>query len=227
MRIIGKDRLDMAHYEKTYDEPEICPLCGSTIKPDELFFSTFKENNGMEHLAALYLCRHCYRIFTALHSLVLGSGTPKQYTLDYIGPKKFSARVFEENISKLSASFVKIYNQAKEAETLGLDEIAGIGYRKSLEFLIKDYLIHTAPDDADKIKGMELGNCIANKLSNEKLKAVASRCAWLGNDMTHYVQHFEDRDIKDMKNFIDAVVYWVSMELITEDALSMERAIPK
>ena len=144
--------------------------------------------------------------------------------MNYVGPKKFVERVFEPHISALSPAFTKIYNQAREAECTGLDEIAGIGYRKALEFLIKDYLIHVSPDDADKIKKMELGNCIANKLSNDKLKSVASRGAWIGNDMAHYVQRFEDRDINDMKNFIEAAVHWVSMELITEDALSMNKA---
>ena len=52
---------------------------------------------------------------------------------------------------------------------------------------------------------------------------MASRSAWLGNDQTHYVQRFEDKDINDMKNFIKASVYWISMELITEEALSIKK----
>ena len=46
---------------------------------------------------------------------------------------------------------------------------------------------------------------------------------WLGNDQTHYTQRFENKDISDLKNFIDATVYWVSMELITEEALSITK----
>lgn len=84
-------------------------------------------------------------------------------------------------------------------------------------------MIYENPDDAETIKKMKLGNCIANKVSNEKLKIVASRSAWLGNDQTHYVQRFEDKDINDMKNFIKASVYWISMELITEEALSIKK----
>ena len=36
--------------------------------------------------------------------------------------------------------FLTIYNQSLSAEDNNLDQIAGIGYRKALEFLIKDYL---------------------------------------------------------------------------------------
>ena len=60
-------------------------------------------------------------------------------------------------------------------------------------------------------------------MSNERLKTVASRSTWLGNDQTHYTQRFENRDISDLKKFIDATVYWVSMELITEEALSITK----
>jgi hypothetical protein len=33
---------------------------------------------------------------------------------------------------------VEIAQQASDAEQYGLDQIAGVGYRKALEFLIKD-----------------------------------------------------------------------------------------
>lgn len=205
-----------------FDEPDHCPLCKHAIKPTTLYSDTYQSGNNRWFLVNLYLCKHCYRVFVALFRCD-NDKVPVNCKLEYIGPKKFSEQAFDKHISALSPSFVKIYNQAKEAETMGLDEMAGIGYRKALEFLIKDYLIHSVPEDTVKIKGMELGNCIANKVNNEKLKIVASRSAWLGNDQTHYVQRFEDRDINDLKCFIDAVVYWVSMELITEDALLMEK----
>lgn len=107
------------------------------------------------------------------------------------------------------------------AESLTLDRIAGIGYRKSLEFLIKDYLIHKFPEETEAIKSMALANCIANKVPIEKIRVVASRCAWLGNDEAHYVRKHNNRDLVDLKKLIEASVYWISMELVTEDALSI------
>lgn len=50
-----------------------------------------------------------------------------------------SCKEFDSEIQEISPSFVKIYNQALAAEELNLSEIAGMGYRKSLEFLIKDF----------------------------------------------------------------------------------------
>jgi hypothetical protein len=53
-----------------------------------------------------------------------------------------------------------IYTQAHAAEALELTEICGVGYRKALEFLIKDYLITKKPEKSDDIRKMLLGGCI-------------------------------------------------------------------
>lgn len=51
--------------------------------------------------------------------------------------------VFSDIINEISPGFVKIYNQAHEAEIRLLDDIVGGGYRKALEFLIKDICIYS------------------------------------------------------------------------------------
>lgn len=204
-----------------YDEPEVCPLCKHAIKPEELGACTFVTSSGQNMLCITSLCKSCYKAFIALYSYE-PYGREYNASLLYVEPTRFKKIDFAPCVENVSPSFTRIYNQAFAAETSGLNELAGMGYRKALEFLIKDYLIHTAPDDADTVKGMELGNCIANKVSNERLRAVASRSAWLGNDQAHYVQRFQDHDIEDLKRFINASVYWISMELTTEEALSIE-----
>lgn len=215
-------------YRGQIDEPAICPICKHAVKPQELYCGTYKDEKENWFLSALYLCKHCYQTFLTLHECSLrqnSAGVPQSFQAKILHtePVRFHEERFDNEIFQISHQFVKIYNQALAAESSGLDEIAGIGYRKALEFLIKDFLIYENPDDAETIKKMKLGNCIANKVSNEKLKIVASRSAWLGNDQTHYVQRFEDKDINDMKNFIKASVYWISMELITEAALSIKK----
>lgn len=210
-----------------YDEPSICPRCNHAIKPELLSLRYYKNNEDQLLFCNTYLCKSCYETFivlyqvgTYLHQNRRGIETK----IRYLGPSNFESRKFPASLENLSPKFIKIYNQALSAENSGLDEIAGIGYRKALEFLVKDYLIHENPEDAETIKKMELGNCIANKVSNEKLKTAASRSAWIGNDMTHYEQRHADLDIEDLKKFIEASIYWVSMELATEDALGITKA---
>ena len=53
-------------------------------------------------------------------------------------------------------------------------------------------------------------------------KTLATQSAWIGNDDTHYIRKQEDRDVQDIKSFIQAIVYFIGMILITEDASTME-----
>lgn len=98
---------------------------------------------------------------------------------------------------------------------------AGLGYRKALEFLIKDFAIHKQPDEEEAIKNKPLMQCIKNYISDDRIITLAERSAWIGNDEAHYIRKQEDRDVSDMKNFIQAIVYFIGMVLITEDAASM------
>lgn len=191
-----------------------CPFCKVTIHPYVLY-----NNDAIKGCNYACCCTKCGKMFIAE---VLFDKQLRKYYCKCIYPKIVPHKKFSPQVSELSEKFVDIYNQAFAAETYGLNEIAGMGYRKALEFLIKDYLIHVEPDQSDAIKRAPLSQCISTRVQNENIKAVASRSAWLGNDFTHYVPKFEDKDISDMKNFIDAVAYWISMELITESALNIK-----
>ena len=38
------------------------------------------------------------------------------------------------------------------------------------------------------------------------MRAAAKRATWLGNDETHYVRRWEDKDITDLKNLVRLTV---------------------
>lgn len=63
-----------------------------------------------------------------------------------------------------------------------------------------------------------LGPCIKNYIDDPRIKTLVEKSAWIGNDEAHYIRKKENRDIADMKAFIKATVYFVSMVLITKDA---------
>lgn len=98
--------------------------------------------------------------------------------------------------------------------------ICGTGYRKSLEFLIKDYLISITPEDQhETIRNKFLNNCIRDNISNINIKTVASRAVWLGNDETHYTRKWEDKDINDLKSIIELTLHWIESEIRTQKLL--------
>lgn len=215
----------------SYEEPSLCPLCKHAIKPHELSIATFKDEDGHWFMTASYLCKHCYQTFIVLHSCELfekpsGFGSTLHYksSLLYAEPTRYERECFDPKIETLSPQFAKIYNQALAAEAFRLDEIAGLGYRKAMEFLVKDYCIHKNPADAETIKNLPLSRCITTYVQNVEIQTLATRSAWIGNDEAHYIRKQENRDVSDMKAFIRAMVYFVGMSLIVEDAASMAPA---
>ncbi len=98
-----------------------------------------------------------------------------------------------------------------------MDQICGTGYRKALEFLIKDYAIKKYPAHKKEIIKKFLGNVINDHIDDVRIKDVAARAAWLGNDETHYERKWLGADISDLKALIDLTLHWIESESITED----------
>lgn len=126
---------------------------------------------------------------------------------------------FSDIIKKVSPEFCVIYNEAYAAEQMGLGQITGVGYRKALEFLIKDYLISLDQIKEENILKKPLGQCIVSDVTNENIKQVAERATWIGNDETHYVRKWENKDITDLKTLIDLTIYWIEAEIKTKKTL--------
>jgi hypothetical protein len=113
--------------------------------------------------------------------------------------------------------FTKIYKQADIAEKEGLVDICGVGYRKALEFLIKDYAIINHPSEKEKIENKLLGACIKDYISDVNINSVAKRAAWLGNDETHYRRIWQGKTLTDLKNLIKLTMHWMEMEKLTRE----------
>ena len=208
----------------TLELPRKCPHCETAFKELPINGYSF-ENSEVPTIVMIYFCPHCEHFFVC----------------DYITPRRglhqgdliFHAKTypvpntithFSDNIVSLSPSFVEIYNQAETAENNGLTEICGLGYRKALEFLVKDFAIHNNADDEERIKAMSLSQCITNYCNNEYISPLAKRSARLGNDEAHYIRKHEDYDVSDMKRFITALISFIDMFLTTEAAKSIAPA---
>lgn len=129
-----------------------------------------------------------------------------------------------KEVNEKFPEFKTIYCQSLQAESYGLDQISGVGYRKSLEFLIKSYAIHLFPDKENKIKVETLNNTIMNRLDIfPKIQKLAQAATWIGNDETHFVKKHEDKDIESMKKFIKSAATFISADLDADEALEFTR----
>ncbi len=187
--------------------PIECPFCHTKIIPNYLFIHENKIFSSCPN-------ETCKRYF------ILGLNRENKYVR--IEPNaEPDSKMFSEIINSISPSFCSIYNQAYYAEQIGLNQICGVGFRKALEFLIKDYLISKETDSSiiDNIKNKFLNNCIQDDVQDSNIKEVAKRAVWLGNDETHYVRKWADKDVSNLKQLIDLTIRWIENEIETQRVL--------
>lgn len=189
--------------------PDKCPVCRHGIRP--LFLNAIEVSNTKfwsgEGAQAMFQCprRECQSLFIARYQGHFGS---IEYSLYDMFPRLFVPTEFSEEIAKVSPSFVEIYNQALEAEQYKLPDGAGPGFRKSLEFLVKDFAISENKTRRDDIKALALGDVIKNYIADANIRACAERAAWVGNDWTHYERRW-NQDLPELREIIKLVVNWV------------------
>ena len=201
------------------DVPNICPHCGKSMHPELIEAFNVDVYADMLDIVTLYRCTadNCNKYFVLQYK--------RQYSNEpFVNPIKYTYRppinvTLPGNIEKVSPMFVAIYNEAVQAERDGLQHIAGVGYRKAAEFLIKDYAISQNPDQEDKVKSMFLAQVISNYLGAfPKVQSLATAVAWIGNDETHYVRKHNDKDIQDLKKFILATAQFIAADYDADDA---------
>ena len=200
--------------------PNTCPFCHKTIIPE---ISDTYYNRISQQMEMILHCANseCSSTFIAYYDIV-NSGRFDFTNKITIG--NLISRDFNQEIKNISPQFLIIYNQAFAAEQQNLHEICGVGYRKALEYLLKDYAIKENPDKEDNIKKMQLSNVIQTYVNDPKINSVAKRATWLGNDETHYVRKWEGKDLRDLKTLIELTVHWIEMESLTK---SFENDMPE
>lgn len=132
----------------------------------------------------------------------------------YIEPTPPLSVSYDCCIDEISPFFRAVYNQAVSAEENGLDALVGMGYRKALEFLLKDWICSEHLDDEEEIKKMSLGKCVHNYISDVSLKNGLERTIWLGNDETHYVRTWPEKDILDLKILLEICLRKIAGEIM-------------
>ncbi len=199
-----------------------CPHCQSIIIPHFIVCAY----HAQYCYAVFCKCTNCGKPFISIYKTDYKTDPNTLYYKEILPPPSVKLE-FPEEIAKISPAYTQIYNEAYVAEQMRLNQICGVGYRKALEFLIKDYLVQLDPDQEEVIKKMALGKCISDKVSNENVKDVAQRATWLGNDETHYIRTWEDKDVYDLKELIEITSLWIDMELKTKKILfNMPTKVP-
>lgn len=204
--------------------PEKCPICHCAIDASVLqTVATFERDFvTITRIQVLFRCprAQCDRLFLGIYEgpqKVTPPSAISPWRNLTVTPSEVKTSEFENPITKVSPQFVAIYHQSEIAESHGLDLICGAGYRKSLEFLLKDFLKSINKGKEEYIEQKQIGPLIQEFMPDPRLKAAASRAAWLGNDETHYVRKWETKDLSALKKLIDLTVHWISQDILTRE----------
>ncbi|EQC44967.1 PF13643 domain protein [Bacteriovorax sp. BSW11_IV] len=210
------------------DSIDHCPYCkhSMSLTPDHATYTlpAHPQYDRKNALFLTYVCRrdNCQKPFIAVYNYRYDPSQHRhKYThqLSFVIPSLPKNIDWPHEIDEISPSFSEIYNQAVACESHGYNHASGPTYRKSLEFLIKDFAIIENPGKEIEIRAKLLGQCINEFIDNEPTKQCAKRAAWLGNDETHYTRKWENKDISDLKTLIQLTVNHIQTTLLTKKYL--------
>ena len=105
--------------------------------------------------------------------------------------------------------------QVEVADNKKLDQLVGMGLRKGIEFLIKDFAVKTTKGQKKNIEKSELAYVIGQYVKDDYINACAKRATWLGNDEAHYLRRWTDKDITHLKDLVRLTVNWIDNYMMT------------
>ena len=194
------------------DVPDACPTCH---RHSEVALIVSDEVDGGKGVQAVFRCGYlkCRSFF------ICSYGPKPSSDLLSVRPLRPPENSLSEVVSKVSPMFASIFIEANEAKYLGLRQVAGPGFRKAFEFLIKDYAKSLEPEKTKEIEESFSGNVVKSFIKEARIQNVAERCLWLGNDETHYLRKWADRDVDDLVNLIKLAMHWIEIDHLSKSCV--------
>jgi hypothetical protein len=212
--IIGQDQKEDGYIDLHPDE---CPTCHHSMIARPMMF--VQISTGL--LQGVYQCPSlaCHRVLVA--TFYRSSASEMCFYFKHTLPFVPVEKPVDARLKDISSEFAETYQQSWRAKQLNLTKIAGTGFRRALEFLVKDYATRDQSEEArELILKKPMVQCIKDHIQEEGIKTVAERAAWLGNDESHHLRKWGDKDINDLIDLVDSVGHWIVIHLKTEQLKS-------
>ncbi|MBN2781902.1 MAG: hypothetical protein JXQ66_01530 [Campylobacterales bacterium] len=174
--------------------PRKCPICHYESEP------IYKSGTIINYhkIDIAFHCTNCHHMFIGKYKKL----QTNKYTLVDTWPKTLRNINFE--IKDISPNFVKLYEESICAYDSELIQLAGIGLKKSLEILLKDFLLHLNQNDADVINKYTLEESMEN--FNKKINVIEiSNINDCMKKSECYNTKFEQSDIVRIKALINTI----------------------
>lgn len=227
------EEYDLSYYEEDENKvtriedeyiqtPRICNHCRQTGEQLPVGGVLLYGEEDLADGIIFTACQHCKN--TSMHYIEhitsINGGGYYEVVKSFPSVKEAMGDV-PEYVVKNFPAFIKIYEQAQEAEKHDLDHLAGMGYRKAIEFLITDYLIEHPVGGIEKewLENPKTSlSAKISKLDNLRIKKLAQAISYLGNDETHYSRRHPEYGIDKLKAFIRVFLSDLENDLIYKEA---------
>jgi hypothetical protein len=194
--------------------PNMCSICHhDSFKPEFLFGTFVRGDSSGYFLECVFQCTN-----SNCNSLLIGYYKRVHIRVPFelikVSPTQTQTKEknFSPEINEVSKRFVTLYNQLFIAEQKDIEFILGIGYRKALEFLIKDFLIFIDPNAREKVENASLRYCI-KKIDNKSISGISDKVTWLGNEADQYTRQWDGKDVNELKKMIDVTSTYITANI--------------
>jgi hypothetical protein len=204
---IGSERTEVIS-----ELPSFCPRCRSNAVPTPFGMGVVWKGDVDDGIDVPVCCSSCGGAYIVLFQAYFHDETD-QWTLSFMKtiPDALPKTQVSPVMKRISRNFARVFDEAAAAQTAGLEELAGAGYRRALEFLVKDYLCFKQPEKRNTYISTALRNCIKDHFPLPEIRDLADRAALMGNDYAHY-KALGHRDIIEMVSLINLIHKWIDLQ---------------
>ena len=198
--------------------PETCPICHHHVDPRRLAAHSTAPDNAEVDFAFQCPRADCRRVFVGRYRL----GPDGEFDLQSVAPFTARREEFSDEIRAFSPAFVEMHHQAQEADVRGMHQLAGMGYLRALELLVKDFAAREAPERAAEVRRMPLLDCIEAYVGDANVPACAARAAALAGGDAAVTRRWEEHDVEDLRLLIRLTVNWLDNVLLARRFFAAE-----
>lgn len=205
--------------------PNRCPHCLKMITPSLEYVALNTSDDGHNSsVSAFWACNGCSRIFCSLYAFASADYRdvyPCFITGSY--PPIVEKTDIDPRVKDVSPRFANLFQQSEKAKSEGMIDLAGMGFRKALECLLKDTLIYLEKDTPEHIAALSLNEAIKSFSDNPRLIKAATQARVVGNEYTHYQARYEGYDIDVLQKLISITLHWFIMEIETAELFPLPK----
>lgn len=187
----------------TIQIPQSCPLCGIGNNPTTNEVGRLEIQEGYV-FTLHHRCPACKKYHMTNQEYL---NQDDKTTMILVYPNKVVIDI-DDLFIEHAPRFVEFYSEALEAEKMGLENIAGTGYRSAIECLIKDYALAFELDDKEYLSDPKLtfNNAIDRYVKNDDLlKGALHFIRTVGNGYTHWNKS-TSISLPQLKNYVDIII---------------------